>query len=109
MTTAAKVITLADMAPRTAPQPRAVMGRLAEAVGHVGTSGFESAFICAFFPDHAPVALFDDLRDNDSALLAPYLGWACLLDLLHDLYRDGSTDSVALLAEFAPDGFRPAY
>ncbi|MCV2889696.1 hypothetical protein [Ruegeria aquimaris] len=73
MTTAATVIALADMAPLTAPQPLAVMERLAEAVGHVGTSGFESAFICAFFPDHSPVVLFDDLHDSDSAPLALYL------------------------------------
>lgn len=120
MTTAAKVIALDGAAPQTEPLPLPVMERLAEAVGHVGTSGFpsllaeickaasgfESAFICAFFPDHAPVALFDNLRGSEGAILAPYLSWAYLLDPLHGLYREGGSDCVAMLADFAPDDFR---
>ena len=104
----------ADMAPAT------VVEQLAQAIWRVGTpalpqaladickrvTGFESAFICAFFPDHAPVALYEDLSDDEATILAPYLRWAYLFDPLHDLYRRGGADRVAMLAEFAPDDFR---
>src|SRR5690606_33874392 len=120
MSTRAKIIALADRDPGSEALPIAVMEQVGAAVGQVGAaalpaliaeicktaSGFESAFVCAFFPDHAPVALFDDLQSSESAILAPYLGWAYLLDPLHDLYRGGGADSVAMLADFAPDDFR---
>ncbi|WP_299848827.1 helix-turn-helix transcriptional regulator [uncultured Roseovarius sp.] len=104
-----------------AAEAQPTMGLLAEAVGLVGTSGFpaklaeickalsgfESVFACAFFREHAPVVLYNDLKNTeDSAVLAPYLNWAYLLDPLHDLFRRGSGDCVAMLSEFAPDDFR---
>ncbi len=92
-----------------------------EAIGLVGTasfpaalaeicelaSGFETAFVCAFFQDHAPVAIYDDLNTAEgNAVLGPYLKWAYLLDPLHDLTRDSEGDCVAMLSDFAPDDFR---
>ncbi|MCP5072611.1 MAG: helix-turn-helix transcriptional regulator [Rhodobacteraceae bacterium] len=92
-----------------------------EAIGLVGTasfpaalaeicelaSGFETAFVCAFFQDHAPVAIFDDLDTAEgNAVLGPYLKWAYLLDPLHDLTRNSQGDCVAMLSDFAPDDFR---
>ncbi|MGB3315034.1 MAG: helix-turn-helix transcriptional regulator [Albidovulum sp.] len=120
MSTRGKIIALTDHAPATESLPLPVMERLGAAIGQVGStafpalladvckvaSGFESAFVCAFFPDHAPVALFDDLRGSESAILAPYLSWAYLLDPLHGLYREGGADCAAMLADIAPDDFR---
>lgn len=94
---------------------------LAEAISTLGTSsfptllaeickeasGFESVFACAFFPDHAPIVVFDDLKTTEgAAVLAPYLSWAYLLDPLYDLYREGAEDRVEMLSDFAPDDFR---
>lgn len=104
----------APIAPRT-------VDLLARAVLAVGTqrfptelaeickeaTGFESVFACAFFPDHAPIVVFDDLETSDgAAVLTPYLNWAYLLDPLHDLYREGNGDIVEMLSDFAPDDFR---
>ena len=107
-----------DSAAETAPR---TVTLLAQAVLAVGTprfpsllaeickkvSGFESVFACAFFPDHAPIVVFDDLETTDgAAVLTPYLNWAYLLDPLHELYRAGNGDLVEMLSGFAPDDFR---
>ena len=39
-------------------------------------------------------------------MLTPYLNWAYLLDPLHELYREGDSDLVEMLSDFAPDDFR---
>lgn len=70
-------------------------------------SGYTSTFISAFFQDHRPVKLFDNLgAAASSATIGPYLDFAYLLDPFHDLFRSGINDSVIPLAECAPDDFK---
>ncbi|WP_306116009.1 MULTISPECIES: LuxR family transcriptional regulator [unclassified Roseovarius] len=102
--TAPRTVTLLAQAVLAVGTPR-FPSLLAEICKKV--SGFESVFACAFFPDHAPIVVFDDLETTDgAAVLTPYLNWAYLLDPLHELYRAGNGDLVEMLSGFAPDDFR---
>jgi len=89
-----------------------------DAVGHPGfsqaisglceaASGYTSTFISAFFHDHPPTELFDNLSDHlADTSIAPYLDFAYLLDPFHDVFRNGVSDQVMTLGECAPDNFR---
>ncbi|WP_291733395.1 LuxR family transcriptional regulator [Leisingera sp. F5] len=69
-------------------------------------SGYDSTFIAAFFPDHPPVELFDNLSDEYSAAtIKPYLDFAYFLDPFYNLFQQGIGDRVITLAECAPDDF----
>ena len=72
-----------------------------------GASGYTSTFISAFFRDHPPTELFDNLSGclSDTSI-APYLDFAYLLDPFHTLFRQGIGDQVTPLGECAPDDFR---
>ncbi|WP_291731795.1 LuxR family transcriptional regulator [Leisingera sp. F5] len=69
-------------------------------------SGYDSTFAVAFFPDHPPVELFDNLSDEYSAAtIKPYLDFACFLDPFYNLFQQGIGDQVVTLGECAPDDF----
>lgn len=69
-------------------------------------SGYDSTFIAAYFQDHPPVELFDNLAsDLCDTTIAPYLEFAHLLDPFHNLFRRGISDRVVTLAQCAPDDF----
>lgn len=112
---------VSDTEARVPVARRSAIDQLAQAISVVGTAhfpallgdickemtGFESVFICAFFPEHAPIVVFDDLESTEgAAVLTPYLSWAYLLDPLHGLYRNGTGDKVEMLSDFAPDDFK---
>ncbi|QDI77337.1 MULTISPECIES: helix-turn-helix transcriptional regulator [Leisingera] len=70
-------------------------------------SGYDSTFTAAFFPDHPPVELFDNLPDEHSAsTIKPYLDFAYFLDPFYNLFLQGVGDRVITLGECAPDDFR---
>lgn len=72
-----------------------------------GASGYDSTFICAFFKDHRPVELFDNLKAYDfDATVEPYIDCAYLLDPFYNIFRTGTVDQVVTLNECAPDDFR---
>ncbi|WP_264210181.1 helix-turn-helix transcriptional regulator [Leisingera thetidis] len=69
-------------------------------------TGYDSTFAAAFFPDHPPVELFDNLSDEHSAsTIKPYLDFAYFLDPFFNLFQTGIGDSVVTLGECAPDDF----
>ncbi|UWQ27753.1 helix-turn-helix transcriptional regulator [Leisingera sp. M523] len=69
-------------------------------------SGYDSTFIAAFFPDHPPMELFDNLSDEYSAAtIKPYLDFAYFLDPFYNLFQQGIGDRVVTLGECAPDDF----
>lgn len=81
------------------------LGALAELCE--AASGFSSTFVSAYFPDHRPVELFDNLEAVDGdATVAPYVDFAYLLDPFYNLYRKGIGDAVVSLADCAPDDFK---
>lgn len=65
-------------------------------------SGYDSSFIAAFFRNHPPVELFDNLTsDASDTTIEPYLEFAYLLDPFHDLFRRGIGDNVVTLAQWS--------
>lgn len=70
-------------------------------------SGYDSTLTTAFFDDHRPVELYDNLSaEACSATVGPYLDSAYLLDPFYDLFRQGTKDGVFSLQDCAPDDFR---
>jgi DNA-binding CsgD family transcriptional regulator len=71
------------------------------------TNAFDSAYIAAFFHDHAPCELFSNLSNADTTTtVTPYLDYAYLLDPFYDLFKEGIDDQVVFLQECAPDDFQ---
>ncbi|RLA09410.1 MAG: hypothetical protein DRQ59_13210, partial [Gammaproteobacteria bacterium] len=71
------------------------------------TNAFDSAYIAAFFHDHAPCELFSNLSQADTTVtVTPYLDYAYLLDPFYDLFKEGIGDEVVFLQECAPDDFQ---
>ncbi|WP_371225624.1 helix-turn-helix transcriptional regulator [Roseovarius sp. 2305UL8-3] len=69
-------------------------------------SGYDNAFVAAYFPDHPPVELFDNLGAAEEAnTITPYLDFAYLLDPFYTLYQRGIGDNVIRLRDCAPDDF----
>lgn len=70
------------------------------------TNTFDSAYMVAFFDDHAPCELFSNLSKADTTVtVTPYLDYAYLLDPFYDLFKEGVGDKVVFLQECAPDDF----
>lgn len=70
-------------------------------------SGYQSTFISAFFMDHPPVELFDNLSGKHTGTtIPPYIDFAYLLDPFYELFRNGIDDAVVSLNECAPDDFK---
>ncbi len=72
----------------------------------LAVSGYDNAFVAAYFPDHAPVELFDNLGAAEEATtITPYLNFAYLLDPFFTLFQQGIGDGVVRLRDCAPDDF----
>ena len=70
-------------------------------------SGYNSTFISAFFKDHQPVELFDNLGEQHSGLsIPPYIQFAYLLDPFYEIFKQDTGDAVVTLNECAPDDFK---
>lgn len=105
------------IAPETTKQCFGELADAIEMVGHDGflaalsrvcqsASGYDSTFVTAFFPNHPPVELYDNLDDEFSAsTIAPYFDFAYLLDPFYNLYLTGTEDRIVALKECAPDDF----
>ncbi|WP_161952450.1 MULTISPECIES: helix-turn-helix transcriptional regulator [unclassified Ensifer] len=73
----------------------------------LGACGFDSLFISVFSTDRPPVQLHSDLDpDATRRTVAPYLGFAYLLDPFYGLFASEPRDRVVSLDECAPDDFR---
>lgn len=72
-----------------------------------GASGYASTFVSAFFTDHPPIAMYDNLGEiESSATIAPYIDFAYVLDPFYNLFKSGIGDSVVALNDCAPDDFK---
>ena len=94
----------ASLLPKT-PAPQSVSAsNLAQAIKHVGQTGFlgtlaefcetisgyDSTFIAAYFQGQPPVALFDNLDTVfGERTIQPYLDFAYMLDPFYDLLQHG--------------------
>lgn len=69
-------------------------------------SGYDSSFAAAYFPDHPPVELFDNLPDEQIAsTIKPYMDFAYFIDPFYNLFQQGIGDCVVTLGDCAPDDF----
>lgn len=72
-----------------------------------GACGFDSLYISVFSTDRPPVQLYSDLdAEATRSTVAPYLGFAYLLDPFYALFASEPRDRVVSLDECAPDDFR---